>query len=553
MHFHDLIVRLRETFPQPISDRLHDSYFVHTVMRALDAVDALKSERPLFGQRRPLDYGAAQSARLSSGPRPLEEVVRELVGYLEGSALWGHPGAQQNVVPPPTIASLVGFLLAGLANPNMSWDEYSQGLALAEVEAITLASELVGYDPAEAGGVFTFGGTGCTLYATRVGLEKALPGTMQEGLGGREAVLLASDVSHYCRYSVASWLGLGARSVVTVPTTPDNEIDLGQLEARAREELSAGKVLAAFVVTMGSTDAHGLDDLEAVVRLRDRLVEEFSLTYRPHVHADAVIGWAWAAFDDYDFEANPLCFRPRTLRALAAAHRRMRHLSLADSVGLDFHKTGFTPYVSSLVLFRRKSDLGLLARDPESMPYLYHHGHYRPGMYTLETSRGASGVLAALANLKLFGRQGLQALVGHQVEMAQWLREHLESHPQISVLNRTNVGPVTLFRVYPPEVDTFLAPGRELTDASYADRLLAHNDFNRAVFAVLQRDALEGGGVLLSLTDSYRSTSYGLPVVALKSYILSPFVDESRVEEVVRRVLAAQREVAPVLVGCRAG
>lgn len=546
MQHRDLILKLREVFPQPVSDRLHDSYFVHTVMRALDAVDALKSERPIFGQRRPLDYERATASRLGDDCRPLEEVVAELVGCLEGAALWGHPGAQPNVVPPPTIASLIGFLLAGLANQNMSWDEYSHGLAVAEVEATTLTCDLVGYDPYRAGGVFTFGGTGCSLYATRVGLEKAVPGSMQAGVGNSQAVVLASDASHYCRYSIASWLGLGARSVITVPTTPDNEIDLFQLEARAREALQEGRPIAAFLVTMGSTDAHGIDDLEAVVALRDRLVDEFELSYRPHVHADAVIGWAWAAFDRYDFEANPLAFRPRTLRALAASHRRLRHLPLADSIGVDFHKTGFTPYISSLVLFRQREDLGLLARDPESMPYLYHHGHYRPGMYTLETSRGATGVLAALANLKLFGRRGLQALVGHQVEMAQLLREHLESHPQITVLNRANVGPVTLFRVYPPEVDTFQVPGQELTDPGYRERLLSHNQYNRELFEILHAEAMQGRGVLLSLTESYRSTSYGLPVVAIKSYILSPFVEEGWVEEVVRRVVQAQRALGAV-------
>ena len=34
-----------------------------------------------------------------------------------------------------------------------------------------------------------------------------------------------------------------------------------------------------------------------------------------HVHADAVIGWPWSVFNDYDFEANSLGFRPRTVHA----------------------------------------------------------------------------------------------------------------------------------------------------------------------------------------------------------------------------------------------
>jgi L-2,4-diaminobutyrate decarboxylase len=91
---------------------------------------------------------------------------------------------------------------------------------------------------------------------------------------------------------------------------------------------------------MGTTDAFGLDDLEGIIRLRDGLVQEFSLPYTPHVHADAVIGWVWSVFTDYPTEENPLGFRRRTVRALAGACRRLRHLHLADSIGVDFHKTG---------------------------------------------------------------------------------------------------------------------------------------------------------------------------------------------------------------------
>ncbi len=72
------------------------------------------------------------------------------------------------------------------------------------------------------------------------------------------------------------------------------------------------------------------------------------------------------------------------------------------------------------------------------MPYLYQFGEQRPGMYTLETSRSGGGVLAALANLKLFGKEGLRVIIGHIVEMAQFLREHLESHECMTVVNRDN-------------------------------------------------------------------------------------------------------------------
>ncbi|MBL9123722.1 MAG: aspartate aminotransferase family protein, partial [Planctomycetaceae bacterium] len=317
-------------------------------------------------------------------------------------------------------------------------------------------------------------------------------------------------------------------------------IDLTALEGAARDAIAAGRRIAAFVATLGTTDAFGLDDLEAIVALRDRLVTECGLDYRPHVHADAVIGWAWSVFQDYDFEENPLGFRGRTVRSLAAADHRIRHLGLADSIGIDFHKTGFTPYVSSLLLLKDGHDFELIARDRARMPYLYQAGEYHPGKYTLETTRSGMGPLAALANLLLFGKQGLRTLLGHAVEMAEVLREQLESHPDLAVLNGDNVGPVTLFRVYPHGVDTFTMPAQERTNPAFAEQLARHNDYNRRIFQRVYAEALAGRGVALSLTDCYRRTDYGEPIVALKSYVLSPFADEDRMRSIVRHVLQAR-------------
>ena len=541
--YREKLDKIRLAFPQPVSDRVHDSYFVHSIMRALDLVDALKSEVPVLGPRQPLDYGAAQKTRLPDGSATVEEVTAKLVGYFEGLTVWGHPRTQINVVPPPSISSLIATVLTGLYNPNLAWDEYSHKVALAEVEAVAMSAALMGYDPARASGVFTFGGTGTTLYGVKVGIEKALPGAMHNGVGDGAAIF-ASDASHYCRYNIAGWLGLGTHGLITIPTDLRNAMRLDILRDQARAVLQSGRPIAAVVVTLGTTDAFGLDDLAAIVALRDELVKEFNLSYRPHVHADAVIGWAWQVFNDYNFESNPLGFRPRTVRALAGALQRIRHIHLADSIGIDFHKTGFAPYISSLVLFKERGDLGLLSRSPEQMPYLYQFGEHRPGMFTLETSRAGMGALAALANLQLLGKEGLRIAIGHLVEMAQLLREHLEGHASTCVLNRDNFGTVTLFRVYPDGVDTFSIKDQEMTNEAFRETLRRHNDYNRKIYDYVHAEAMAGRGVVISLTDSYRESSYGEPVTALKSFILSPFTDEANVEEVVDKVLEARAKIA---------
>ncbi len=541
--YQTIVQDLRQAFPQPVSDRVHDAYFVFSFLRALDQVDALKSVTPLLGRPETLDYDAARECRVQKGTLPLETVTAELVDHLSGMFIFGHPRAQINVVPAPTIASIIGGLLPSIYNPNLVSEESSRKVGVAEVEVIAMTSALLGYDPQQSGGVFTFGGTGTSLYGVKLGLEKACPDSFRKGL--REpAYILCSERAHYAALSVASWLGLGTDQVVQIPTTADNEMRSCLLESQARQILKDGGKIAAIIATMGTTDAFGLDDLSAIRDVRDRLVDEFHLDYIPHIHADAVIGWAWGVFNDYDFHLNPLGFRHRTVRALAGTKRHIQHLGMADSIGIDFHKTGFTPYVSSLLLVKNVHDLRLISRGQDTTPYLFQSGTYHPGKYTLETTRSGCGPMAALANLRLFGKDGLRSLLGHLVSMAEVLREQLEGHAATTVLNGGNFGPVTLFRVYPDGVDTFTVPKREREDASFREQLRANNDYNRQIFDLIQADALQGKGVVISMTDCYRESDYGEPIVALKSYILSPFSEERYVSAVLDSIWQARARIA---------
>lgn len=540
--YQELVAQLRTAFPTPVSDRMHDAYFVFSFLRALDQVDGLKSAAPMLGQPVELDYDAARRTRLADDPATLEAVTADLVHYLSGMFIWGHPRAQINVVPSPTIPSIIGGLLPSIYNPNLVSEESSRQVLLAEVEALSMTAALVGYDPGSADGVFTFGGTGTTLYAAKIGLEKAVPGVRRHGLRS-PAVLVCSERAHYACVTVANWLGLGEENVVMVPATDTNEMQVELLRPCLQQLVGEGRRIACIVATMGTTDAFGLDDLAAVVKTRDDLVRDLGLDYVPHIHADAVIGWAWSVFNEYDWDGNPLGFRHRTVRALAGTSRRIKHLGLADSVGVDFHKTGFTPYVSSAVLLKNKHDFACLTRRDEDTPYVFQSGTRHPGKYTLETSRAGSGPLAALANLRLFGTRGLQALLGHLVTMAEELREQLEGHTATTVMNGDNFGPVTLFRVYPDGVDTFSAPEHERRDPALRQTLRAHNEYNRRLFDLIQADALQGKGVVISLTDCYRVTDYGEPVNAMKSYILSPFTETRHVHAVLESIWKARREV----------
>jgi len=541
--YRDLLEELRRAFPQPVSNQEHDAWFVFSILRAIDRVDTLKSQRPILGEPRKIDFSKAIDTRLQEDPLSVETISRDLVDHLSGLFIYGHPRSQINVQPPPCIPGILGTLLPAIYNPNLCSEASGRGVALAEAEAVSLTAELLGCNPEQAGGVFTFGGTGTLLYALRLGIEKALPGSLHSGITGQPPVVVCSDQAHYAVSTAAAWLGLGLDQVVTIPTSPNNEIRTCLLESELRRLLKEGRRIAAITATMGTTDAFGLDALDQIRELRDQLAHEFSLDYLPHIHADAVIGWAWSVFREYDFTSNPLQFPDRTLRALAGTIRRIRHLHLADSIGVDYHKTGFAPYISSAFISSNAADLKLITRDQSATPYLFQSGDYNPGRFTLETSRSGSGPMAALASLRLFGKTGLRSLLGHLVTMAESLRNRLTAHSAISVMNPENFGPVTLFRVYPDDVDTFEMPTLEQTRADYREHLQRHNDYNRRLYQLMHAEALQGDGVVISMTDRFRTTEYGQPVVALKSYIMSPFSDQQYVQAVIDSIERARQQL----------
>ena len=82
--YQTLLSGIRQAFPQPVSDRMHDAYFVFSILRALDQVDAKKSEVPVLGHLQELDYRAVEKLQMEEAGSSIEAVTRQLVDTLDG-------------------------------------------------------------------------------------------------------------------------------------------------------------------------------------------------------------------------------------------------------------------------------------------------------------------------------------------------------------------------------------------------------------------------------------------------------------------------------------
>lgn len=454
--------KVRPAFITPWKDDKADTYFKEVIVEAIDGINTLKSDKsePQCFLGKP-DYlivdeegiqDVKRKAEIPQATSTMEQVIEEVVPYFNGLYNLAHPKSMFNVVPAAGVPSITGSLLGSMFNPNLVEQEYSGNVAALEIEVSSMISKLIGYDPEKSQGHFTFGGTGAYLFGMKLALTKCLGKSSREKGVRKDAQVLVSEVGHYAALNCSDWSGLGTDNVRRVKLNDDNSMDLEDLDRVMEQCWQEGKPVAEIVATCGTTDAFGVDDIKGIREVVDAYVERHGLKERPFIYADAVIGWAWTVFNTYDFQNNPLGFSQAALEAIKECKEKVQYLHMADAIGIDFHKTGFSSYNCTLVLMKDKDDLELLVREHDAMAYLYQFSAYTPGTYTLECSRGGNYALAAWCNLKYFGLEGYQALLGELIEAQISLRQAMEQERSVVCVNPKDYGFVTLFRVYPEEL-----------------------------------------------------------------------------------------------------
>ncbi|HLZ74944.1 hypothetical protein [Phenylobacterium sp.] len=515
--------------------------FEASIAAALRTARSHQGAGPLFGDADapPPDPAATP---WTVPDRLADDLVRHMDGLpdlLAGTVKSNHPRMVKNVIPTPTLAYLSSYVAAAVYMGNGVSAEDAGAALQAEIDLARLYAGLAGYDGAEAGGLFTFGGTATNLYAFRMGLLNVDPDALLRGVS-RDVVVVGSRPAHYSHQTAVSWLGLGRDNYLMARSHRDQTTDLEDLDRICRAQIAAGRRIACIVGVGGTTSCMGIDDFAQLSGLIDRLVEDFGLPYRPHLHADSVIGWAYLHFSAYDFAGNPLGFREEVLGRLWRISSKIRTLRWADSFGIDFHKTGYAPYVSSMLVAKRRAKLAALGRESDMMTPLFHDAvAYNPGKYSLETSRSSANMVATLMSVSALGLEGFQVLLGHAQDISMRIKRDVGRRGSgLLVVNPDSSGSDVFIRAYPPEMD---GDATFRTEMSCAAARKAITDYNDAFFQFLGRHYASGEtGLAVSKTSAAFYTEAGDPVVALRLYILNPFLDAEAATDLVDTLAEAK-------------
>lgn len=309
----------------------------------------------------------------------------ELSEILHYSNILMHPGYMGHQVVPPTLVSVLAGLISNYLNQGMAVSDMGQSATAVERAVIKRMLKHYGWEDGE--GIMTSGGSLGNLTAL-LAARQSVSNMWEEGVDANYCILVSAD-AHYCVDRAARIMGMGAKGVVKIAPNKNHKIGAAELNAALKEVASSGKKVLAVVGSACSTGPGVFDELEAI----GTICNERKIWF----HVDAAHGGM--------------------LQLSAKYKSLLKGVELADSVVIDFHKMGFTPAITTAVLFRdEKSSYKTFSQDAS---YLWSDMDFEPwtqsGLRTIECTKLMMG-LKAYANLFWLGEEELVAMMDHLMD-----------------------------------------------------------------------------------------------------------------------------------------
>jgi glutamate/tyrosine decarboxylase-like PLP-dependent enzyme len=547
-----------QSFPSPYKgekDSLADE--ITQAIRTLDQLKPEKNGGSAFLGTDPklvIDFEHVKDAVLENGMQNSSAVIQQAIKLFEGLPNWGHPLTMNNVNPQGNTAAIVASILTEIFAPNILEGEYAWNIHQAELESGGILANLAGWESKKSGCVYTYGGSGCWTYHLKYALTSVLPDSRNKGIR-TDAKVICSQQAHYTMLNSTDWMGLGMDNIILIKTdTETNAMDLVHLEEVLKDCHAKQIPIASVVCTMGTTDANAYDPVEEVYHLINQYPNPKGFG-KIFLYCDSVIGWSWLTFKNYDFKTNPLGFSEAVLPYLEKNYHAVKGIFYADAFGADFHKTGFSPYISSAFVYKNAAAFESLLSRPSSS-YLQPRSPYNPLNYTLEVSRTATGSMAGWATLKFFGHEGFQSVLGGILENKVYLQQEIKKDPTIVCVNPDDFGLVTLLKIYPLGVDAIVQYEHELKDIEHREDLIKHNQLTHDIGDLLFEWFRSGKKIngqctpYLSFTSRFRPTEYNREIndpeamiFALKIFPLNVNITPPVMDHVLLCISAARDQI----------
>lgn len=386
-----------------------------------------------------------------------------------------------------SLPALMGHMISLLHNPNNISGEASRVGIILENEAIYDLAKMLGFEPGNARGHFTSGGTvanfegslrarlrllrwlslgafltdkkyesinlmqaahmGWDRYNTWIrqyeiseeilneyNLLEGNPIDLAERFKSifqtkyRGPIILVPNNMHYSWKKAVSFLGLGKEAFWPINLDRSGKLSVDDLRHKIERAKKENRPVMMVISVAGSTEMGDFDPIDQISGLLKKYREEENMDIWHHVDA---------AYGGY------FCSLPQNEPSLISKEMRnaLDSIRCANSVTIDPHKLGYVPYSSGAFIVREKREY--FAQQIEA-PYIKFDEQRDKGTQTLEGSRSAAGAVSTWLTSKSIGLNAdgygriLELTIQSRIKLQEILKK---AHPMIRVapFSETNV------------------------------------------------------------------------------------------------------------------
>jgi len=239
----------------------------------------------------------------------------------------------------------------------------------------------------------------------------------QSGIG--LPVAMVPSTAHYSWPKAGTLLGIGQNQIIPVYVDFDARMNIELLEKKLKECVNNKQPVIAVVAVIGTTEESAVDPLDDIVRLREdfrnKEKEEERLDFA--IHCDA----AWGGYFHCMNHTEPSLAAMLRRTPIPEFHmseyvtRQYKALHKADSITVDPHKSGFTPYPAGALCYRNSALRNMVSL---AAPVVLHDPNEPSvGIFGIEGSKpGAAAASVFLAHQVIpLTREGYGQILGQCV------------------------------------------------------------------------------------------------------------------------------------------